>query len=54
MRAHGFQSSAHPKRSGDGDLEAEETELKRQAEASDLPEAKDNLLTSDSDTLEIS
>ena len=34
--------------SGEGNLEAEETELKRQADASDLPEAKDNLLDQDS------
>lgn len=33
--------------SGEGDLKSEEDELKRQATASDLPEAKGNLLSSD-------
>ena len=35
---------------GEGNLKSEEGELKRQAKASDLPEAKDNLLTPDSGT----
>ena len=36
--------------SGEGNLEAEGTELQRHADASDLPEAKDNLLMPDSGT----
>ncbi len=35
---------------GEGNLKSEEGELKRQAQVSDLPEAKDNLLTPNSGT----
>jgi small-conductance mechanosensitive channel len=37
---------------GEGDLKSEEAELKRQASASDLPEAKDNLLAASNDAPE--
>lgn len=38
-----------PISAGEGNLESEEADLKRQAEASDLPEAGDNLLAPGAD-----